>query len=97
MGVTAGVIGTAFGFTGATATAVGAGTLAVGAAGAYAGVSSALAPRAPGAPPVTAMPNQQQITQAEQQTAAQQLFRTGRAATVLSQSSASPTSDKLGP
>lgn len=95
MGVTAGTVGTVLGFSGTTATAVGAGTLAVGSAAAGAGFAALLAPKAPRVPGVTPMPDQQAINQQQQILAAQTMFRTGRAATVLS--SNQNTGDRLGP
>jgi|HubBroStandDraft_1064217.scaffolds.fasta_scaffold91218_3 hypothetical protein len=95
MGGVAAAVGGLYGLSGTAAVAAGAGTLAVGAAAAGAGVSSLLAPKAPGLPKPTPMPDQAGNPMMQQQLAAQQMFRTGRASTVLTNNQ--DTSDKLGP
>lgn len=74
-----------------------AGEVAAGTAVASAGVGLASVLTRPGAPkaqPVTPMPDQASLQLADQRAAAMTIGRTGRASTVLSQTS---TSDQLGP
>lgn len=74
---------------------MGATAAAMGAALVGAGAAKLLAPKAPGLPKVTAMPDQQAIQQQQQMLAAQTMFRTGRASTVLTDNQT--TGDRLGP